>query len=192
LRISTEPNGFKNTIAGGKVTVPNKVWKVIMVLDANDNDNDIERVDANTRLIIVIMPNDRSVPQDNRWQYRVSVKDVEEITGYTFFDKVPADIITPLPVLAREHWAMANTLLTTLQEATTGLLYPSEYDEPQEPFIWEPADNTPTEVRRLSGHPPQERCQTLSADTFFGELMDVEGFSALYETLKDALTDLKV
>jgi hypothetical protein len=87
---------------------------------------------------------------------------------------------------------MEDTLLTTLQEATAGLLYPSEYDEPLEPFIWEPADNTLTEVRRLSGHPPQERCQTLSADTFFGELMDVEGFSALYATLKDALTDLKV
>jgi hypothetical protein len=42
----------------------------------------------------------------------VSVKDGEEITGFTFFDKVLADIITPLkdevdaefiPVLAREH-----------------------------------------------------------------------------------------
>lgn len=89
-------NGFKNKIADGKVTVPNKVWKVIMVLDANDNDQDIERVDANTRLIAVIMPNDRSIPQDNWWQYRVSVNDVEEMTGYTFFDKVPAHIINSL------------------------------------------------------------------------------------------------
>jgi endonuclease G len=105
-------NGFKNIIADGKVTVPNKVWKVIMVLDANDNDQDVERVDADTRLIAVIMPNDRSVPQDNWWRYRVSVKDVEELTGYTFFDKVSADIINPLkeevdsefiPVIARDH-----------------------------------------------------------------------------------------
>jgi endonuclease G, mitochondrial len=105
-------NGFKNKIAGGQVTVPNKVWKVILVLEANDHDRDIERVTADTRLIAVIMPNDRSVPQDNWWQYRVSVKDVEEITGFTFFDKVPADIINPLkeevdtefiPVLPREH-----------------------------------------------------------------------------------------
>ena len=105
-------NGFKNKIAGGKVTVPNKVWKVIMVLDANNDDRDIERVDENTRLIAVIMPNDRSVPQNNWWQYRVSVKEVEELTGHTFFDNVPANIITPLkedvdeefiPVLAREH-----------------------------------------------------------------------------------------
>jgi endonuclease G, mitochondrial len=105
-------NGFKNKIADGKVTVPSKVWKVILVLDANDNDRDIERVNADTRLIAVIMPNDRSVPQDNWWQYRVSVKDVEEITGFTFFDQVPANIINPLkeevdtefvPVLPREH-----------------------------------------------------------------------------------------
>ena len=83
-----------------------------MVLDANDNDQDVERVDADARLIAVIMPNDRSVPQDNWWRYRVSVKDVEELTGYTFFDKVSADIINPLkeevdsefiPVIARDH-----------------------------------------------------------------------------------------
>jgi endonuclease G, mitochondrial len=60
----------------------------------------------------VIMPNDRSVPQDNWWRYRVSVKEVEELTGYTFFDKVPAQLINPLkeevdsefiPVIPRDH-----------------------------------------------------------------------------------------
>ena len=88
-------NGFKNTIAGDKVTVPSKVWKVIMVLNANDDDNDIARVDEHTRLIAVIMPNDRSVPKNNWWQYRVSVKEVEALTGYSFFDNVPAAIINP-------------------------------------------------------------------------------------------------
>jgi Nuclease A inhibitor-like protein len=87
---------------------------------------------------------------------------------------------------------MADPLLTTFTQATAGLLYPSEYDAPLEPFVWEPADNTLAEVRRLSGHPPEERCQTLSADAFFGELAEVEGFPALYETLKEFLTDLKV
>jgi endonuclease G, mitochondrial len=92
--------------------VPNKLWKVLMVLDANDNDNDIERVDENTRLIAIIMPNDRSVQENNWWGYRVGVKDVEEFTGYTFFDKVPATVIKSLkeevdaeciPVLPRSH-----------------------------------------------------------------------------------------
>jgi len=105
-------NGFRNKIAGGKVTVPSNIWKVIMVLDANDNDDDLQRVDENTRLIAVIVPNDRTVPEDNWWKYRVSVKEVEELTGYTFFDKVPGKVIDPLkaeiddertPVLQRDH-----------------------------------------------------------------------------------------
>jgi hypothetical protein len=87
---------------------------------------------------------------------------------------------------------MTDSLLTTLKKTTAGLLYPSEYDEPLEPFVWEPADNTLSEVRRMSGHPAEERCQTLSADAFFGELAEVEGFPALYETLQAILTDLKV
>jgi hypothetical protein len=87
---------------------------------------------------------------------------------------------------------MSDPILTTLTRATGGLLYPSEYDEPLEPFIWEPAENTLTEVRRLSGHPPEDRCQTFSAEAFFGELAEVEGFPELYEALKETLTDLQV
>jgi len=44
----------------------------------------------------------------------------------------------------------------------------------------------------LSGHPPEERCETLAADVFCGELAEVEGFPAWYETLKATLTDLNV
>jgi Nuclease A inhibitor-like protein len=87
---------------------------------------------------------------------------------------------------------MADPLLSTFKKATAGLLYPSEYDKPLEPFVWEPADNTPTEVRRLSGQPPHDRCQAISADTFFGDLAEVEGFPALYATLQATLTDLRV
>jgi hypothetical protein len=87
---------------------------------------------------------------------------------------------------------MTDSPLTTLKNATEGLLYPSEYAAPLEPFVWEPADNTLSEVRRLSGHPAEARCQTLSAETFFGELAEVEGFAALYQTLRESLTDLRV
>src|SRR5713101_7470798 len=87
---------------------------------------------------------------------------------------------------------MPDRVLTKLKKATQGLLYPSEYDAHLEPFIWEHADNTSTEVRRLSGHPSKQRCRTIAADVFFSELTEVEGFADLYETLKETLTDLKV
>ena len=41
------------------------------------------------------MPNDQSV--GGGWvKYKTSAKEVEELTGYTFFDRVPAAVIGPL------------------------------------------------------------------------------------------------
>ncbi|MDB6022243.1 MAG: nucA [Pedosphaera sp.] len=77
-----------------KVVVPAQCWKVIMVLDAGEGD-DLKKVNEHTRLIAVIMPNDMTVGED--WsRFRVPVKSVEKLTGYRFFDRVPANIIEPL------------------------------------------------------------------------------------------------
>lgn len=82
-------HGVKSKIAGGKVTVPSDCWKVILILDHKDG-NDVSRVDHDVRTIAVIMPNDRSVGE--RWDiYRHSVKDIEDLTGYTFFSNVHGD-----------------------------------------------------------------------------------------------------
>lgn len=53
--------------------------------------NDVSRVATSTRLIAVIMPNDNSVASDWK-QYRVSVDDVEQMTGYDFNSNVPVSI----------------------------------------------------------------------------------------------------
>jgi endonuclease G len=88
-------NGPKQTVGKvHKVVVPAKCWKVIIVVDAGHGD-DLKKVNDNTRLIAVIMPNDMSVGEE--WAgFRVSVKDVETLTGYKFFDKVPDTVIEPL------------------------------------------------------------------------------------------------
>lgn len=91
----TGSKGEKNNI-GQETTiqVPAQCWKVIMVLDGGSGD-DRERINANTRLIAVIMPNDMSVGEE--WAgFRVSVNAVEALTGYTFFDQAPQEIIAPL------------------------------------------------------------------------------------------------
>jgi endonuclease G len=86
--------GAQKTLAEGKVVVPAKCWKVIMVLNTGRG-IDPKKVKSNTRLIAVIMPNDMSVGYD--WaDFRVPVKEVEELTGYKFFDRVPAEVIDPL------------------------------------------------------------------------------------------------
>lgn len=88
--------GFANTIADGKVVVPDKCWKVVLVLDDDGGaSNDVERVDDATRLIAVVMPNNTHAP--DAWaDFRTSAKNIEELTGYTFFGNVPEAIIGPL------------------------------------------------------------------------------------------------
>src|SRR5205814_826977 len=71
----------------GRVVVPAKCWKVVLVLDAAEGDA-VARVTADTRVIAVIMPNDTTPTV--RWRkYRVPLKQVEALTRYTFFRKVP-------------------------------------------------------------------------------------------------------
>lgn len=88
-------NGPANSIGPtGTIIVPSRCWKVIMVVNAGSGD-DIAKVNRRTRLIAVVMPNTMKV--EKSWsKYRTSVAHVEQLTGYKFFDKVPAQIIGPL------------------------------------------------------------------------------------------------
>jgi endonuclease G len=95
LYIIAGPAGKGGTSSKGKfettdgtVVVPEKCWKVVLVLDDEEGDP-IARVKAHTRVICVIMPNDTTPGKAHWGDYRVSLKAVEELTGYTFFDRVP-------------------------------------------------------------------------------------------------------
>ncbi len=82
-------NGPANTIANGHVTVPAYTWKVALVLPLGESD--VSRVNAATRTIAVIMPNQNSINSD--WHtYLTTVDAVETLTGYDFFANVP-DIV---------------------------------------------------------------------------------------------------
>ncbi|HYJ85637.1 MAG TPA: DNA/RNA non-specific endonuclease [Pyrinomonadaceae bacterium] len=79
-----------NTIDNGNVTVPSATWKVALILPVGDND--VSRVDNNTRTIAVIMPNVVGIRSD-RWQkYLKTVNEVEALTGYDFYSNVPAAV----------------------------------------------------------------------------------------------------
>lgn len=81
-------NGKADVIGKGKmqVTVPAKLWKVILVMP-----NEAAGPRKNTRAIAIIMPNNQEVGYD--WaKHRVSVREVEKLTGFTFFPKIDAEI----------------------------------------------------------------------------------------------------
>jgi endonuclease G, mitochondrial len=60
---------------------------VIIVLPAASG-NDVARVTTSTRTIAVIMPNTQGIRTNNWKSYRVSVNQVEALTGYDFFSSL--------------------------------------------------------------------------------------------------------
>jgi endonuclease G len=75
--------GTRNTLADGKITVPAKCWKIIVVLP--EGGDDLKRISSSTRLIAVDMPNRQSVNNGKYWyDYRVSIDAIEQATGFDF------------------------------------------------------------------------------------------------------------
>jgi endonuclease G, mitochondrial len=89
LYIISGGHGLQFFIANGRVAVPAQTWKVIIVLPVGSND--VSRVTTSTRTIAVVMPNSGSLGTDWR-AYRVSVDQVEAITGLDFFSNVSSGI----------------------------------------------------------------------------------------------------
>ena len=86
LYIVSGGQGLQYFIANGHVAVPAQTWKVIIVLP--NGTNDVSRVTTTTRTIAVVIPNSGSINSDWR-TYRVSVDQVEAVTGLDFFSNVP-------------------------------------------------------------------------------------------------------
>jgi len=91
LYIVAGPVGRKGSIGKKeKIAVPAKNWKVIMVLDRQGLG--MQGVNANTRTIAVIMPNDASVKGRGWKSFRVSVARVERETGLNFLSNVSPQV----------------------------------------------------------------------------------------------------
>jgi endonuclease G, mitochondrial len=86
----TGANGEASKLPNGKITVPASVWKVIVVLPVGSND--LQRINANTRVIAVSIPN-RQTAADKPWNaYILSIDDLERRTGYDFLSNLPQDL----------------------------------------------------------------------------------------------------
>ncbi|WBO86811.1 DNA/RNA non-specific endonuclease [Hymenobacter yonginensis] len=77
------------TIDGGRVTVPNRIWKVIVVLPTGNND--VSRVSAATRIIAIDTPNQNGMTT-NWGQYRTSVDAIEAATGLDLLSALPTSV----------------------------------------------------------------------------------------------------
>jgi endonuclease G len=81
----TGSNGFMNTIDQGRIRVPARCWKVVVVLPIGDND--ASRVSTTTRVIAIDTPNDNNI--STTWStYRSSVDAIETATGLDILSAV--------------------------------------------------------------------------------------------------------
>lgn len=82
--------GTAMSLAGGKLTVPAALWKVIVVLPIGSND--LSRITAQTRVIAVWMPNTNPTG-DAKWSdFRTSIDEIEAKTGLDLLANVPASV----------------------------------------------------------------------------------------------------
>lgn len=82
-------NVYYETLDNGRVTVPSNCWKVIVILPVGDND--AARVNTNTRVIAVNMPNINAI--DANWgTYRTTVDAIEAATGYDLLSNLQVEV----------------------------------------------------------------------------------------------------
>ncbi|MBP6001914.1 MAG: DNA/RNA non-specific endonuclease [Pyrinomonadaceae bacterium] len=85
--IITGPSGTIGTIAAGRVAIPAVTWKVVLVLP--NGTNDLSRITRATRAFGIIVSNQPPINTTAWRNYRVTVDQVENLTGYNFFSSIP-------------------------------------------------------------------------------------------------------
>lgn len=87
--------GFAASIGHGKVRVPAACWKIIVAVPDQGID-DPSAIDASSRVISVLMPNDQDKVGEEWAGFRVSPAAIEQETGYHFFDRLSPQVADAL------------------------------------------------------------------------------------------------
>jgi len=122
--------------------------------------------------------------------------------------QAPVRVANPTePRPAVENQAMLNSpAIVALKQATQGLTYPSESDEPFQVFSWGEVQGPMTEAKlwNLTDQDPKARIERIDPEQFFARLTKpphpqaqvdpatARRFAALLDALKTELTDLEV
>lgn len=87
--IISGPVGNIGTIDAGRIVVPQYTWKVVLVIP--NGNNDVARASTRTtRAFGIIVPNFLPLNINAPWRdFRVTVNDVEYLTGHNFFSEIP-------------------------------------------------------------------------------------------------------
>ncbi len=90
-RGGTGKNGFLETIDQGRVTVPARIWKVMVILPDGLNDQQRLATDPAVRVLAIDTPNDDNTVNPDWRQYLTSVDKIEAATGLDLLSALPRD-----------------------------------------------------------------------------------------------------
>lgn len=69
------------------INVPSYTWKIILCIP--EGENDAERVNENTTVIAVNVPNIQGCQNGGGWeQYKTTIDEIENLTGFDFFELI--------------------------------------------------------------------------------------------------------
>lgn len=82
----TGSKGYQTTIGYGKIVVPAHIWKVVVILPQGNND--LARINNQTRVIAVDTPNDNSI-KSNWMNYVTTVSEIEKACSCNLLSALP-------------------------------------------------------------------------------------------------------
>ncbi len=82
----TGSKGYAKSIDEGRINVPARIWKVVVVIPSGNQD--LKRINSKATLIAIDTPNENSI-NPNWMQYVCSVRDIEKKTGYNLLSNLP-------------------------------------------------------------------------------------------------------
>ena len=84
----TGSKGYKKMLGNG-LTVPAHIWKVVVILP--DGNNDLARINDNTKVIAIDTPNDNSI-STNWMNYTTTVSDIQHNCSCDLMSALPASL----------------------------------------------------------------------------------------------------
>lgn len=127
---ATGSQGYKTTLATGKVKPPAQCWKVIIALPQGDDD--LNRINTQSTVIAVDMANSETVRAG--WEdYIVTVGTLEKATNYSFMSTLPEAVQAalkakkykiPLPITAPISATTSPSTTATVSPPVTSTVTP--------------------------------------------------------------------
>lgn len=97
--------GESGKMSDKKISIPEYCWKIIILLP--EGENDLSRITKDTVCIAVLIPNTDKYNKDIS-TYSVSIRYIEELTGYDFLENVPKDTQDSIENVIFKHFNELN------------------------------------------------------------------------------------